>query len=802
MKKIIILILTSLLFKILPAQTLLQDADSVFKTKDYLNSIKIYNKALKNAKSEDEKYIYFQLGECNRLQNNYLSAKDWYLKAAKAGCTFPIINLRLGEMILMTGDYASAKTYIDQYCKDVPSDKLGRIRQESCSLGLKSKNEKPRYEIKDQTELNSTESDYSINYFKNNSVIISSSRLSGSSGYDPATSEGYSHLYEATFDLSKGEYSKPVQLKGSININGNFNEGVFSFDSVNKYGYYSSCNGKKGKDKQCNIMYAHYNETTDTWENSKLFDFNSQDFRTQQQAVTSDGNTMYFASDMPGGIGGSDLYVIKKVGGVWGKPENLGSTINTIGNECFPFISGDTLLIFASDELPGFGGLDIFESSIKNGKLSKPVNMMPPINSSADDFGLVFKNSKNEGFFCSNRIGGLGDDDIYSYYLIPVILTASGTIKDNVSLKGIEGVEVYFIGNDRSIDSVTTDNKGRFEYSKIKPNVKYNIKTSAKEYLNDSKSLGTGNELYSKAYNKSTGYDLDFALIKITKEEVKIANIYYDYDKADLREESKTELDKLINVLKETPDVNVQISAHTDERGAEDYNIELSQKRAQSVVDYLIAGGIYPGRLIAKGYGFSMPLIKHAKTEDQHQMNRRTTFKILNSSEISTAISYNYTPLNNQIQSKNTATIVPVATVTTTTQETTSQKENNNVQNNTSTTTTVPITIVNNIPDGSKSQTNTSTNITPDNSTTTPSISSGHKFFIIAGSFSTEMEAGESVKDLKSKGFSGAEIVGKNNYGLWRICFNSYSTKEEAMKDLPGIRKQTSCPSAWIFERK
>lgn len=751
-KKIALLIIISLIFHLLPAQTFLQDADSVFKSKDYLNSIKIYNKALKKAKGDEVKYIYFQLGECYRLQNNFLNAKECYLKAIDTGDTIPIINLRLGEMILLSGDYANAKTLIDKYCNEVPTDSLARIRQESCSLGLKSINEKPRYEIKNQRDLNSTESDYSISYFKNNNVVISSSRLNGSSKYDPATSEGYSNLYESTFDSQKGQYNKPVKVKGSININAEFNEGTFTFDSINKYGYYSRCNGKTGKDKQCNIMYAHYNESADTWEDSKLFDFNSQDFRTQQQAITPDGNTMYFSSDMPGGYGGSDIYVIKKVDSKWGKPENLGPTINTIGNEMFPFISGDTLLIFASDGLPGFGGLDIFESSIKNGEFSKPVNMMPPINSSADDFGLVFKNSKNEGFFCSNRIGGMGDDDIYSYNLIPVILIASGTVKDNLSLTGIEGVGVYIIGNDGSIDSVITDNKGRYEYTKIKSNVKYNIKTLAKGYLNDSKSLAVENELYSKDYNKSTGYDLDFMLIKITKEEVKIDNIYYDFDKADLREESKKELNKLINVLKETPDVNVQISSHTDERGAVDYNIDLSQRRAQSVVGYLIAGGIYPERLIAKTYGFSIPLIKNAKTEDQHQMNRRTTFKILNTSEISASISYNYTPsVNNQIRANTTTTTVPVTPVSTT--------------------------------------------------TTTLTISSGHKFFLIAGSFTSEQEAENNVKDLKNKGFSGAEVVGKNNYGWWRICYNSYSTKEEAMKDLPGI-KLTYCPTVWIFERK
>ena len=186
---------------------------------------------------------------------------------------------------------------------------------------------------------------------------------------------------------------------------------------------------------------------------------------------------------------------------------------------------------------------------------------------------------------------------------------------------------------------------------KLKPNVTYSIRISKDGYLNDSKMLTVGKELYSKAYNKSTGKDLDFTLIKITKEEVKIDNIYYDYDKADLREESKIELNKLVNIMKETPDLKLQINSHSDERGEANYNTELSQRRAQSVVNYLIAKGINSDRLIAKGYGFSMPLVKHAKTEEQHQMNRRTTFKILNSSELGkTRYTYIYPPVNNQVQ--------------------------------------------------------------------------------------------------------------------------------------------------------
>jgi peptidoglycan-associated lipoprotein len=788
MKKITLLFLGIVLINFLSAQTLtlLQRADSVFsKNKDYAASISLYNKALKKATPNQIKYINFQLGECYKSINNYTAAIDWYQKALNSGTDTAIVYLHLGEMQIMSGDLTNAKANIEKYISLKPDDNIAKIRLESCKLSMQELKMKPLFEVKDLAELNSPSSDWSISFFKNNKVIISSTRMDAGSKKDPSTTQGYSKLFESTYDPQKNSYSKPTKIQGTINTN--FNEGTFSFDSINKFGYYSQCNGESGKDKQCNIMYAHYNESTNTWEDSKLFDFNSQIFRTQQQAVTSDGNTMYFASDMPGGSGGSDLYVIKKVGGVWGKPENLGPTINTIGNECFPYISGDTLLIFASDGLPGFGGLDIFESSIKNGLLSKPVNMMPPINSSADDFGLVFKGSKDNGFFCSNRPGGLGDDDIYTYNLIPVIYTASGIITDKATGKKLENAIAYFMGSDESIDSAITDSKGEYVYSKIKPNVTYSIKALKDGYLNDSKTFSAGKEIYSKTYNKSTGKDLDFALIQITKEEVKIDNIYYDYDKANLREESKGELNKLVNILKETPNVKLQINSHSDERGEAKYNKELSQRRAQSVVDYLIAKGISSDRLIAKGYGFEMPLVKNAKTEEQHQMNRRTTFKILNSSDLGKKRYTFIYPANTPVQDTTTNTTPtntsasPVTNVTTTTQAVT------------------PVTTV--TQQGNSPQVSTSTNVTSNTpSTSTTTTSAAHKFFVVAGSYPSQKAAEDAISSLKTSGFPNAEMVGLAPGGSWRIAYSGFATKAEAVTELTRIKKTIS--SAWVFEKK
>ena len=749
MKKILFFILGILLFNILSAQNLtpLQKADSSFKNKDYKNAIELYNKVLKKSSDTIKKDIYYQVGECYRFGNNYNEAKNLYDKAISAGCTNPLVNLHIGEMLIFSGDYSVAKTYIEKYLQQVPNDELAKLRIESCNINIQGQKMKPLYEVNDQKDLSSSSSDYSVSFVKKDKIYLSSTRIEGLSKtkIDAYTLQGFSDIFESTYDAQKAQWSKPSRIQGSVNTS--YNEGTFTFDSTRKYGYYTQCNGAKGKLHQCNIMYARYDEASNKWENSQMINYNSQTFRIQQPCLLNGGKAMIFSSDMSGGLGGADLYIIKKVNDtVWGQPENLGTEINSIGNEGFPFVSGDTVLYYASDGKPGFGGLDIFKSTIKNGKFSKPTNLMPPINSSSDDFGLVYFNNKEQGFFCSNRPGGLGDDDIYTYDLIPVILTVKGNVKDKSSNKNLSDAIVFIKGSDGTIDSVETSSDGSYTYSKLKSNVHYTIRATKKRYMNDSKTLNVGTELYSKTFDKSLGLDLDFSLIRMTRDEIRIDNIYYDYDKADLRDDSKPELDKLINVLKETPEVNVQISSHTDERGEKNYNLDLSQRRAQSVVNYLVAGGISAKRLTAKGYGFSMPLIKGAKTEDEHQKNRRTTFKILDTLLMGNASDFQSD--SKQIYSKQTSS-----------QESMTKPVNPSAE-----------------------------------------IFSDNKFFIIAGSYNSETEANDAVAKLKTSGYPIAEVVGQASKGKWRVAYAGFKTKEEADKELSKIKQKIS--SAWLFEKK
>jgi outer membrane protein OmpA-like peptidoglycan-associated protein len=208
-------------------------------------------------------------------------------------------------------------------------------------------------------------------------------------------------------------------------------------------------------------------------------------------------------------------------------------------------------------------------------------------------------------------------------------LSATGVIVENGKMKPLSGVNVTMKGDDGTVITGTSDSKGNYEFRDLKPNVVYTVSVEKKGYFGDSKTLATGNQKFSKVYSKKTGFDLDFGILKLTKEEVEIPNIYYEFNKWNLTEDCKQELDKLITILKETPAVSVSINSHTDEKGSDDYNMNLSQKRAQSVVEYLISGGIDAKRLVAKGFGESQPLIKSASTDQDHSKNRRTTFKVI-----------------------------------------------------------------------------------------------------------------------------------------------------------------------------
>ena len=342
---------------------------------------------------------------------------------------------------------------------------------------------------------------------------------------------------------------------------------------------------------------------------------------------------------MPGGSGQSDLYISELINGEWQKPVNLGSELNTFGNEVFPFLANDSTLFFSSDGHLGYGGLDIYESVLVDGKWTTPWNLKLPLNSPYDDFSIVFNKNLTDGFFSSNRAGGVGSDDIYAfrnYHRTPVIVKPveiiepliSGLVKDKKTLAPLDSATVFLLNsNNGEVLVLKTNSKGYFESPIIK-GVTYIVKAMKPNFFDDCLSFSVTDD--TNGVNNKISRDLlldKYALNQVFK----IENIYYDLNKWFIREDAKPSLDELVHILKQNP-LTVELGSHTDCRASSAYNNSLSGKRAESAVNYLIANGIDPQRLTYKGYGETMLINKCADgvacSEAEHQANRRTEFKI------------------------------------------------------------------------------------------------------------------------------------------------------------------------------
>jgi peptidoglycan-associated lipoprotein len=366
-------------------------------------------------------------------------------------------------------------------------------------------------------------------------------------------------------------------------------------------------------------------------------------------ALSPDGQTLYFVSDIPGGLGGKDIYRASRTspGSPWSRPENLGTDINTRGNELFPFVRHDGTLYFASDGHIGMGGLDLFRAVPQSGSGWIVQNMRPPINSPSDDFGITFERDAEKGIFSSSR-KGRGVDDMYTFEMPPLLFSITGLVKDEKSGQPVQGATVQLIASDGANMQTETGNAGDFKFS-LRPEVDYIFLASRKGFLNGKEKETT------RGQDKSREFMATILLTPIDRP-IELPNIFYDFGKWDLRPESMVSLDKLVETLNDNPNVTIELMSHTDSRDTEEFNLDLSQKRAQSVVDYLIGKGIAADRLTARGYGETSPKIVDAaimqdapflrsgatlseqyinslasdeQKEIAHQINRRTEFRVM-----------------------------------------------------------------------------------------------------------------------------------------------------------------------------
>jgi peptidoglycan-associated lipoprotein len=638
-----------------------KSADEAFAKQQYFLAIDKYKKAYTKVKKnkEEKNRITAQLAECYRLTENYKRAEASYkrLVANEWDKRNPEILLRYADMLKINGKYEDAIEQYNAYAAKVPDDPRGPDGAKTAALIQEWVDNPSKYEITDIKKINSRESDFAPSFTSDNyNEIAFTSTRDGATGkeIDNWTGQNFSDIFVAKIDR-KGEWSEPVLLDESETVNTNANEGAATFNKKFNTIYFTRCHNDPQKESGCQIFKSR--RTGRNWGEAEMVDIKGVDTMSTigQPTISDDELILYFSADRKGGMGGKDIWVCYRdsKSDPFRRPMNLGDVINTPGDEMFPFLRNDTTLYFASDGHGGMGGLDIFVTTIDTaGNWGPPQNLKYPMNSSLDDFGVVFHPTEEFGYLSSNRKGTRGKEDIWYFEEPQLKFTLSGTVKDNRTLMFVEGASVKLVGSSGLSVSTRTNENGFYSFgaSQLEPNTTYEIIVTKPNYLNTKGTITTVGVEFSKDFEK------DFLLEPIPEEPVVLPEILYDLAKWDLKPQYQDSLQGLIQTLRDNPNLVIELAAHTDTRDTEERNDILSQRRAQSVVDYLIIRGIDPKRLVAKGYGEHVPrtlkkdivrdgfLFKKGTTLDDnfinslatnkekeaaHQLNRRTEFRVL-----------------------------------------------------------------------------------------------------------------------------------------------------------------------------
>jgi peptidoglycan-associated lipoprotein len=624
-------------------------AYSSFNAGEYYDAIDQFKDAYSKSKKADKgtrTELGYMIAECYRLTNDPKDAETWYRLAVKSSFSKPEAEYWLAESLKKNGKYQQAIEELKKYKQISPSDTRADQEIRSCELALEWQRNPEPYKVDELKDLNSPQSDFSPAYGRDDFGLIyftSSREDAAGNKTHGATGQNFTDIFESRID-KKSKWSTPVPVEG---INSDFEDGTPSLSANYKELYFTRCEVGKREKKGCVIMFTKRNG--EKWDSPKSIELLPDSLVAAHPSISHDGLKLYFVSDMPGGSGSKDIYVVTRgsEGDQWSAPVNLGRDINTQGDELFPFIREDGVLYFSSDGHIGMGGLDIFKAVPQPDGSWTVTNMKAPINSFADDFGIIFQDSQEKGIFSSTR-KGRENDDLYSFELPPKRFNVTGLVKDEKTGLPVSGAVVQMIASDGANLQATTGTGGDFKFA-LKEDVDYIFLASKKGYLNGKEKETT------KGQDKSRDYMVTILMTTIDRP-IELPNIFYDFGKWDLRPESMVALDKLVETLNDNPNITIELMSHTDSRDTEEYNLDLSQKRAQSVVTYLIEKGIDPARLTAKGYGESTPKVVDAAIHAQYpflkegatlnddyvnslandeqkeiayQINRRTEFKVL-----------------------------------------------------------------------------------------------------------------------------------------------------------------------------
>ncbi|RKS89637.1 WD40 repeat protein [Flavobacterium limicola] len=618
----------------------LASADKKYENYSYVDAISTYEHVASKG-YKDEK-MFQKLGNAYYFTADLVKAEKWFTELFTMNKDQePEYYYRYSQTLKAVGNYAKSDTMLEEFNKRSGNDQRGKLYVEQKNYLEDIKANSGRFEVAD-AGINSEYSDYGSSFLKDNLVFASARDTGGvAKKVFKWNNESFTNLYFTTIKPD-GEMGKVERFDKKINSK--FHESTPVFTQDGKTMYFTRNNyleGKKQKSSKRIVLLKLYKATLEAgkWENVIELPFNSNEYSVAHPALSLDEKTLYFASDMPGTLGQSDLFSVSILSeDTYGTPKNLGKTINTEGRETFPFIATDNELYFASDGRPGLGGLDIFVSKIGESNLLGEVqNVGSPINGPQDDFAFLINSKNRNGFFTSNREGGNGYDDIYRFTELRKLTCEQmlvGIITDQETGIQLSDAKVSLFDDEfKLVRESSSDEKGRYNFEAVcgktyyvrAEKMAYETKEAKVSIRNRNGKTELSLELEKRIKEVGVGTDLAKTL--------NIPIIYFDLDKSVIRKDAAFELEKILSVMQSNPKMKIDIRSHTDSRQTNKYNEKLSDRRAKATIEWLIKNGITSDRLTGKGYGESQLVNKCADgvkcTEEEHQVNRRSEFIIV-----------------------------------------------------------------------------------------------------------------------------------------------------------------------------
>ncbi len=580
----------------------MKDADEKYERGEYYAAAETYRKIYNKLRRKEDRYqrgeVAFMLGECYRHLNQSARAAASYQNAQRYEWEDSLIPFYLAQAQQMEGQYTLAERNYKAYLDTAPNNKLAKEGIRGCQQSPKWREQGSRYIVKNARIFNSRRADFCPMFLdsKNDILYFTSSRekATGTTKSEITGAKNCDVFFSKKDD--KGKWSNPEPVEGDLNTE--FDEGITAFTPDGQTMYFAKALRKTDSGTSVEIYKASRSEAK--WSGASKFEITADTLSAYDDpAVSADGKWLYFSSDMPGGQGGKDLWRVMISDG-HGTLENLGEQINTPGDERFPYVRDDSTLYFSSNGHAGLGGLDLFRARLQPSGRWFIENMGSPMNSSGDDFGITFESEGERGYFSSNRKDARGYDHIFSFEKPDLKIWISGYVLDKDE-EPVPNALIRIVGNDGSNQKAVAKPDGSFRFD-LQRGVSYVMLAGANGYLNGKQQFTSDME------EEDAEYGVDFILAAMTKPQV-IENIFYDYNKATLRPESKQALDSMVQVLNDNPYITIEMGSHTDRVGSDEYNNKLSEARAKSVVDYLIENGVDSARLQYHGYGKTRPKI-------------------------------------------------------------------------------------------------------------------------------------------------------------------------------------------------